>query len=283
MKEANGARMDHAAQADSRNEPQDAGADAPTRREAAEAVFDGAPGGTLRWSAHSRFALYYAPSRASRWWEAGCRWLGRDPESGAALAPPVVPALAARARDVASVSSSPRRYGWHGTLLAPSRCADGTTLENVLPRALAWARRQSPFDVPVEAAALDRFVAIRPATADGAAAIGALAADALREFAALRAMPTEDDRRRRLEANLSARQRELLDEWGYPYVLDEYRFHMTLSDAIEPEDRRVLIDWWRAQASALGPLRIDAAALYVEPRPGAPFSLFARLPFGGAR
>ncbi|MEA3117561.1 MAG: hypothetical protein QOI13_831, partial [Paraburkholderia sp.] len=71
----------------------------------------------LAWTAKSRFAIYYAPSRTSPWWDAGCRWLARDPESGALLAPPAVPALAARSRDVPSLSRAPQRYGWHGTLV----------------------------------------------------------------------------------------------------------------------------------------------------------------------
>lgn len=106
-----------------------------------------------------------------------------------------------------------------------------------------------------------------------------LAADALHAFAQLRAQPSEVEQRRRLETNLSARQRELLDQWGYPYVLDEFRFHMTLSDSLETHERQAMIDWWRARLPALGPLPIDGAALYVEPRPGEPFVLAVRLPF----
>lgn len=243
--------------------------------------FDVRSGTALQWSTESRFAIYYAPARDSAWWAAGCRWLARDPESGDVLEPPVLPALAARSRDVPSLSRAPRRYGWHATLVAPARCAPGVALDHVVEQACAWAHRQQRFMLPVEAAALERFVAIRPATADGAAATQALAADALHAFAPLRALPSEDERRRRLEGKLTERQRELLDRWGYPYVLDAFRFHMTLSDSIDDEARQVLIDWWQAQVRQLGPLPIDGAALFVEPRAGAPFVLAARLPFGG--
>jgi hypothetical protein len=184
------------------------------------------------------------------------------------------------------LSRSARRYGWHGTLVAPARCATGITSSEVLSRARAWARKQRSFDIAVEPAALGRFVAIRPATDDAQAAMRALAADALREFAPLRAEPAEADLQRRLEAggaDLTPRQRELLNEWGYPYVLDEFRFHMTLSDSIEAEDRETLIDWWKQHMPGLGPLRIDGAAVFLEPRPGEPFVLVARLPFGEAR
>jgi Protein of unknown function (DUF1045) len=244
------------------------------------------PNGSPPWTSDSRFAIYYAPSRTSPWWTAGCQWLSRDPESGIELSPPVIARLSTRSRDVASLSRSPRRYGWHGTLVAPARCATGITSHDVLSRAQAWARKQRSFDIAVEPAALGRFVAIRPATAGAQAAMRALAADALHEFAPLRAKPGEADFQRRLAASradsaeLTPRQQQLLREWGYPYVLDEFRFHMTLSDSIEPEDRETLIDWWKQQMPALGPLRIDGAAVFLEPHPGEPFVLVARLPFG---
>jgi len=243
---------------------------------------NGQNGTEFAWTAESRFAIYYAPARTSPWWEAGCRWLARDPETGVALAPPVLPALASRSLGVAALSRAPRRYGWHGTLVAPARCAEGVTPDEVVHRALAWAQRQRPFDLIVEPAALDRFVALRPASADGADAMQALAADALHELAPLRAMPSEEERNRRIQASLlNARQQSLLARWGYPYVLDEFRFHMTLSDAIEAPERAVLIDWWRERMAALGPLPVDSAALFLEPRPGEPFVLVKRLPFAG--
>ncbi|MCS0466276.1 DUF1045 domain-containing protein, partial [Burkholderia mallei] len=89
------------------------------------------------------------------------------------------------------------------------------------------------------------------------------------------------ERAKRAAAPLSERQRALLAEWGYPYVLDEYRFHMTLSDPLDdPAERAALIDWWKAAAAALGPLPVDHAAIFVEARPGTPFMLWKRLPFG---
>jgi hypothetical protein len=180
------------------------------------------------------------------------------------------------------LSGAPARYGWHGTLVAPARCAQGITPEDVLHEALEWAQHHKAFELPVEAAALGRFVALRPANASGAAAMAAVAADALLTLAPLRAVATESEKRRRLESELSARQRELLELWGYPYVLDEFRFHMTLSNSIDDdEDRAALLAWWHEHALQLGPLEVDGAALFVEPEPGAPFVLWARLPFGG--
>jgi hypothetical protein len=107
-----------------------------------------------------------------------------------------------------------------------------------------------------------------------------LASSALRTLGGLRAKPSAADLARRLAAPLTERQRSLLIEWGYPYVFDEFRFHMTLSSSLEAADERAaLVAWWHERAAGLGPLVVDSAALFVEPAPGEPFVLWQRLPF----
>jgi putative phosphonate metabolism protein len=230
------------------------------------------------WPERARFALYYAPPRDSAWWRKGCAWLGRDPESGDALAPPSLPGLE---RPLAALTVAPRRYGWHATLVAPFRLAPEVTPDALLDAAWTWAAARRPFAVPVEVATIGRFVAVRPADADGNAALRELAADALRTLALLREQPGAADLTRRLEAPLTARQRELLKQWGYPYVFDEFRFHMTLSDSLDDaRERDLLVNAWNTQMQPPGALPVDGAAIYVEPEPGAPFVLWRRLPFG---
>ncbi|TDY22678.1 putative phosphonate metabolism protein [Paraburkholderia sp. BL6665CI2N2] len=229
------------------------------------------------WSAEARFAVYYAPSRESAWWRAGSAWLARDAESGERCEAPQPSDLA---RPLVELTEAPRRYGWHGTLVAPFRLADGVTQAHVLQATREWARTQSAFALPVEAATLGDFVALRPADAQGEAGIRAVAASALQTLGRLRAPASAVDRARRLAAPLSERQRALLIEWGYPYVFDEFRFHMTLSNSLaDAEERATLVAWWRARTPALGPLLVDQAALFVEPAPGEPFVLWQRVPF----
>jgi len=229
------------------------------------------------WSARARFAIYYAPARASRWWDAGSTWLARDAESGAFPEQHDAPALS---QPLAQLTTSPRRYGWHGTLVAPFHLAEHVTVADLLEASERWAQAQMPFALPVEAATLGDFVALRPATPSGEAQLRELAADALRTFTPLRIAPSAADIAKRMEAPLTERQRELLVEWGYPYVLDEFRFHMTLSNSLSnAADRAAIVDWWRREAQRLGPLTIDGAAIFVEPAPGEPFMLWQRLAF----
>lgn len=234
------------------------------------------------WSAQARFAIYYAPARASGWWDIGSAWLGRDAETGATLAMGEdVPELS---RELTDLTRDPRRYGWHGTLVAPFRLADGVTPAQLLSAAEHWARAQTPFELPVEAATLGDFVALRPATLAADSQMRKLASDALRLVAPLRAAQSDADLARRLAAPLTERQRELLIEWGYPYVLDEFRFHMTLSNSLDfSADRAAIVDWWQEEVERRAPLAIDGAALFVEPAPGDPFMLWQRLAFANTR
>lgn len=235
---------------------------------------------------NARFAIYYAPPADSAWWQAGCAWLGRDPATDMRFDAPQPIGLS---RPLAELSQAARGYGWHATLSAPFRCGDGVTAADLARAAEAWALAQQPFMLPVRVGSLGRFVAVQAASdlAEAPVAqarIQALAASAVRFCAPLRLAPTQAEiQKRRASGGLTPKQDALLLEWGYPYVFDEFRFHMTLSDPVDSEDARIIVAWWQARLEALGPLPIDGAAIYVQAEAGAPFRLWRRLPFGAAR
>ncbi|SOE64085.1 Protein of unknown function [Burkholderia sp. D7] len=236
------------------------------------------------WTPDARIALYYAPPASSTWWRAGSEWLGRDAETGRLIEAPLEPSISALGQTVAALTGSPRRYGWHGTLVAPFHTAEGVTPQQVLSVAREWASHIAPFDAPLSAVEMGRFVALRAGEPDDDEAIRRIAASALYALASLRARPSAEDAERRLASGLSERQQTLLHEWGYPYVLDEFRFHMTLSDALDSASARAaIVSLWQTRAAALGPLPFHGAALFVQPRPAAPFTLWQRLPFTHAR
>ncbi|MDR3399943.1 MAG: DUF1045 domain-containing protein [Pandoraea sp.] len=235
----------------------------------------------------ARFALYYAPPSGSCWWNEGSRWLGRDAITGRSLNAPQVPGLS---RPLPELTADPRRYGLHATLKAPMRLAPQARLGDLSGIAAAVAARHAPFDLAVHTDVVDTdngkrpgFVALRPSVgAADAKAVDALAADCVQAFDALRASPTEAELAKRHAQPLSSRQRELLAQWGYPYVFDEFRFHVTLSDRVAVTDATAITDWWQPRVQALGPMRVDSLALFVQPSPGEPFLLHERFVFGEA-
>jgi len=220
-----------------------------------------------------RFAIYYAPDGHDPLAALGARWLGRDMVSGHSLQQPIVGGVPQDR--VALITRDPRRYGFHGTLKAPFRLAEGARKTDLLAHFDAFAASQAPQPVAgLIVAHLDAFLALVPtAPAPG---LTALAAAAVESFDAFRAPPDEAEIARRRPERLSERQRALLDKWGYPYVFEEFRFHMTLSgtltDAVEAE---TLAAAARAffQPITHKPRTLSTIALCVEPEPGAPFTV----------
>ncbi|WP_198669052.1 DUF1045 domain-containing protein [Elioraea thermophila] len=225
-----------------------------------------------------RYAIYWAPPRDHPLWRAGCAWLGRDPETGETIDPHPEPI--ARREEHARLIADAARYGWHATLKAPFRLAEGET-EAGLDAALAqFAAERTPFpSPPLIVASLAGFLAVVPG--EPSAALSALADDAVRAFDRFRAPPTAEELAKRVRNGLTPRQQRLLDTWGYPYVMEEWRFHMTLTVRL-PDDRVAPLRAALAErfAPALAaPPAFREVALYVEPEAGAPFRLLRRYPF----
>jgi len=228
----------------------------------------------------ARYAVYYAPPADSELWRLGCRWLGRDPQRGEILEQPAVQGMdAAR---IAALTASPRTYGFHATLKPPFRLREGCVADD-LDRALAAvSRTQRPFTLPrLQLARLGGFLALTPVDADEA--LRDLAQRCVVELDGLRHPPDEDELLRRRSAGLSERQERLLERWGYPYVLEEFRFHLTLTDRVSVADGARLSTWldaWFAAAREQT-LAVEDVSLYVQPASREPFQLLRRYRLAG--
>ncbi|MFE1599996.1 DUF1045 domain-containing protein [Methylobacterium sp. ID0610] len=222
-------------------------------------------------TAITRYALYYTPEPGSALARFGTGILGYDSASGAAVARPEGFA------DAADVTLSPARYGFHATLKAPMRLAQGRREEDLIAAAAALAAHHPPVPVGrLVVATLGAFTALVPA--ESPAALGLFAAECVAALDPLRAPLSESERARRRPERLSPRQRALLDAWGYPHVFEHFRFHMTLTDAL-PEETRA--PWRERLARAYGAgeaLVIDSVTLLRQDG-DAPFRVLTRLPF----
>ena len=186
---------------------------------------------------NERYAIYYAPDESSLLWQKACVWVGRDPVSGEVL-PQAHPEALAPAR-FADLTEDARRYGFHATLRSPFRLADGCDRARLEDQMARFASRTAPVDLGrAEIRNLMGFLAVMPETQS--AALSGFAANCVAGFETCRAPLTEAQRARRLKAGLTARQTELLDQYGYPYVMEEFRFHMTLTDRLPPDDHDLL-------------------------------------------
>lgn len=185
----------------------------------------------------TRYAVYFAP-RKGGFAQRTAEWLGRDPETGQTLPQPVLAGIG----DAAGITTDPRRYGFHGTIRAPFRPAPDVTEPMIRDRVAGLAARLAPVTCTgLRLEILHGFIALTPMGCE--AALLDLAAAVVEGTDDLRAPLTEAEVARRRPDQLSTRQRALLDRWGYPFVMEEFRFHLTLTDRLtEPEPVLAVLD-----------------------------------------
>lgn len=228
----------------------------------------------------SRYALYVAPPPGSPLAEFGADWLGRDCATGETRAQPTVDGL--DAERLAVLTQSARGYGFHATIKPPFYLRDGLGEADLVEAFAAFAAKREPFDVLLGLRSLGGFLALMLTPPDHR--MNALAADAVRDLDSFRALPSEAELERRRAHGLSAQQETLLQQWGYPYVMGEFRFHMTLTARLPdgPErDAIVAALAPRVDAVTADPFRVDAVALFKQPTKGADFIQVQRFGFGG--
>jgi putative phosphonate metabolism protein len=208
-----------------------------------------------------RYAIYYAAAAGSPLDRFGAGLLGHDALSGEEL--PFPDGIEQAVPDWREITRDPRKYGFHDTLKAPMALADGKTEAELLAACEAFARAPRPIPVikPVVNEIGD-FIAVVPS--QRSAELEQLAADAVSAFDGFRAPLTPADRARRRPEQLTPRQRDHLDRWGYPYVMEEFRFHMTLTGRLPAERREAVLAELRQRFAAieLATLAIDAIAVF---------------------
>jgi putative phosphonate metabolism protein len=228
-----------------------------------------------------RHAVYFAPNFESELYRFGSVWLGRDARSGEPLVAPCPAGLTPER--VAAITAEPRRYGFHATLKAPFALAPGRSARELARAFESFARDCSTFTMPaLTLAELGGFLALVPSAP--CAELDRLAERAVRAFDVFRAPPAAGETERHGQASLDARERELLAAWGYPYVFDRWRFHMTLTGRLEHGERGRIRDALAPLVASIcrEPVVVDALALFVQPSPDVSFRYRSRFPFGRA-
>ena len=229
-------------------------------------------------SKYSRIAIYYTPAPEDPLYKFGAAWLGWDIHTGMAVPHPVIDGLSS---SIGELISRPRKYGFHGTLKAPFRLNEMSSIENVVDMAETFCSKQRSVDAgSFELSTIGSFLAFRPTTQSEALKV--LAAKVVKSFDVFRAPITDQEKARRIQSKLSGRQTANLERWGYPHVLDDFRFHMTLTSPLEKEVRDYVEHHLRHQIDALlnRPWNIDALTICGERMDGK-FETIQRIPFEG--
>lgn len=179
----------------------------------------------------NRYAIFHAPPPEAPWVQFATSWLGWDMQAGQDVAQPHLPGLTV---PLAEVTDAPRRYGLHGTLKAPFRLAPGSSQSDLVSACAALCRRLSPLPLgALRLTRLGRFLALCPSPSPE---LSALAAACVRQLDPLRAPLSQDEMDRRRPTSLTPRQLANLQSWGYPHVLEDFRFHITLTGRLSKPD-----------------------------------------------
>jgi hypothetical protein len=230
-----------------------------------------------------RYALYLTPPPKSDLWRFGCDVIGRDALSGASTEGF---SLEGYPPDCwRSMTSDPRRYGFHATLKAPFPLRLDLDVADLYDFVAEFARKHSAFDAGelkvgfINAGRGLAFVALK---AEGALKeLRSFEAGVVRGLDKLRAPLLDSGRDYRGSERLTPRQAYYLHAWGYPYVLDEFDPHFTLTNAIPDADQVArLLEWEFGLRVRSRTLHVDALTLFGQSEPGGVFRILHRFPLG---
>ena len=178
-------------------------------------------------SGFRRYAIYYLLEPGSLA-DFGASWLGWNVVTGTQTAQPAVEGIEA-------ISATPRRYGFHGTLKPPFQLAVGASGDALAESTEALARTLAPVRLDgLQLSRIGSFLALTPK--GDAAQLNSLAFRCVTDLDMHRRPPSDAEIERRRAAGLTQRQEQLLERWGYPYVAEEFRFHLTLSGKLDTDE-----------------------------------------------
>lgn len=210
-----------------------------------------------------RYAVYFCPAPGSALHELGRDW----------LATMCVPGISTDRLNV--LLADVRRYGWHATLQAPFALATHASYGDLHDHVANIAARMPAFELPLQLDRLAGFLALQPC--GDTHQVDALAAQCVRNLNALRA-PLDEAAWLRRAGALDDTERALFRQYGYPYVLERYCFHLTLSAPATAAEDQALRTYLLPKLDPAPCAYINALTLCREPASGAAFEQLASLP-----
>ncbi len=229
--------------------------------------------GTVRGMAkrYRRYAIYWTPELGSDLAAFGARWFAEPAEVSGLGAE-----LAARA------VKSPARYGLHATLKAPFPFTERASVQDLQQALDAFcAKRRAPSGGALVPAFYQGYfvLALSQRTAD----IDWLAAECVTHFDAFRAAGGRSGVP--ADGALSPQEEAFAAEFGYPYVLSAYRFHVTLAGLLGEAGLKEVATALEPQLAPFlrDPVAIGSLTLLGEPESGGAFEAIGRHPFRWSR
>jgi hypothetical protein len=209
-----------------------------------------------------RYAIYYAPTCDSLLHRLGSSWLGRDAYTGEELEQP----------DIAGIKTIT-------SLKAPFRLKEGVHAAVLHEAVRTLSLAQPSVEISnLLLTAVNGFLALVPHKTQ--AQLYHLAENCVRNLDEYRAPLTSNEIARRQNGGLTPQQNQHLLAFGYPYVLDEFKFHITLTNQLPTEK----IDWLMSRAHqhfapVIGQsLTIDCLSIFEQIESALPMTITKQFP-----
>ena len=218
----------------------------------------------------SRYAIYYIPDLPL--FQIGSDWLGWNSLTGQEST------LSANHH---RITDRPRKYGFHATMKPPFSLASNSTQGELQDAFQAFCATVSPATGgTLKISRLGRFLAMTQDVQSND--VTDLAASTVSHFDKFRAPLSDNDIQKRRQRRLTPEQDALMLRWGYPYVMQEFKFHMTLTGPLQ-NDEIVSIEQLantRFQEFIGQSLNIASLALLGEDRDSGRFHVIEKLSLG---
>ncbi len=229
-------------------------------------------------NAMPRYAIYFVPAADSALYRFGAAVLGYDSYTGEPRS------IEGASDDWNDITQAPGVYGFHATLKPPFGLADGHDESSLTAAVERFAADHGAVALgELRVSEIGSFVALVPQSPRPE--IHALAEACVREFDRFRTPMSEQERQRRLTPGLTDRQIVNLARWGYPYVCEDFRFHMTLTGALPLQKRsralRFLCEKYE-QVPAVTAVMVDQLAVVRQDEAATPFRVRSVAPLGGS-
>jgi hypothetical protein len=217
-----------------------------------------------------RHAAYYAPAEGSPLAQLGAQWLGRCAQSRRAIRQPDFPTISPATFYACTAAAA--RYGWHATMKAPFALKPSLEMD-AIPRAFsALAQSKKALTLPpLTLRNMGDYLALVPNAASSA--LQELAFDCVRALHPLAEPLSDQQLVQRRRTPLNASQDAMLLQWGYPFVGEEFQWHMTLTGSLRGVTDGELQALQEAALQWFGPVlnqavELDAICWFVEPVAG---------------
>lgn len=210
----------------------------------------------------SRYAVYFSPPEADDLSKFSAGWFGWNAHNGKSVSYPILENLN---YDLSDITKEQYRYGFHGTLKPPFLLVDTKNLNDLKFALVELSKSIKKFEIPsISLKVLDRFVAIVPTTESKELTI--LAKKCVEKLDDFRQVESAKKIQRRRSTGLSKSEEYNLTRWGYPHVMDNFQFHLTMSGRLKPAVLKNVIEVLNSELQGVlnKPLPIGEICLFGE-------------------